>query len=202
MRTHLIAVSLLSAVAACSDPSTGGNEEEVITTVILTFTPSGGGAPITAIADDPDGDGGQPPTIDSIGLTAGQSYALAIGFENRLESPAEIITDEVRDESDAHQIFLTGSAVAGPASDSAGAALTHAYADTDANGLPVGLANTITVAAAAGGELTVTLRHLPPVNGVATKTAGAADTVRASGVDALGGATDARVTFPVAIAVP
>ncbi len=202
LASRLALFATTSFVLACSDPSDGGNEEEVITTVVLSFAPMGGGATITAVADDPDGDGGQPPTIDPVGLAAGTTYTLTIGFENRLETPAEIITDEVRDEGDQHQVFLTGTAVDGPASDRPTAPLTHTYGDTDAGGLPIGLTNTIVAAAGGPGDLTITLRHLPPVNDVAAKTAATAMTVRTSGLDALPGATDASVTFPVTIAVP
>jgi hypothetical protein len=74
--------------------------------------------------------------------------------------------------------------------------LTHAYAD--ANRLPIGLANTI-VAASGGGQLTVTLRHLPPVNNAPVKTADLAAQVRAGGFGAIGGSTDVQVDFSVTV---
>jgi hypothetical protein len=189
---------VLSCASGCSDDLEGhGNEREVITTVALTFSPVGGGTAATFEVDDPDGDGGDPPTIDPISLAPGTS-ALSVGFENRLEDPAEIITEEVADESDQHQLFFTGTAVAGPASDQSGAPLTQAYDDTDANDLPIGLANTIT-AVAGGGTLTVTLRHMPPVNEVPVKTADSASAVRTGGFDAIGGSTDAQVSFEVVV---
>jgi hypothetical protein len=58
------------------------------------------------------------------------------------------------------------------------------------------------VQAAPAGDLIVTLRHMPPLNGQPVKTADAAAMVKASGFSALGGENDAQVTFPVAIAVP
>jgi hypothetical protein len=211
LRTPLCSFTLAAAaVAATAVASTGcgsdgddhdhGNEQEVITTVILTFTPAGGGAAIVAVADDPDGDGGDPPVIDDVALFEGTSYDVTVAFENRLEDPAEDITAEVADEAEDHQVFFTGTAVNGPASDRPTAGLTHAYADEDANGLPIGLASTIDVVGA-GGELTITLRHLPPVNDVAAKTATTAADVAAGGFAAIGGTTDAQVTFEVAVAV-
>lgn len=199
-------VASSSLIAACGDDgsSCSGSNclEEVITTVTLTLTPSGGGAPIVAEFDDPDGDGGDPPMIDSLALVDGTTYAVTVGFQNRLETPAEEITDEVRDEAVDHQIFFTGSAVTGPASASPSAAITHSYTDTDANGLPIGLANQFVVGAGAGGDLIVTLRHMPPLNGTPVKTADAAATVKAMGFSGIGGENDAQVTFPVAVAVP
>jgi hypothetical protein len=193
-------VASLTLVTACSDDDDSGatNEEEVITTVSLTFTPASGGAAITAAFDDPDGDGGAAPTVDPLHLAAGTTYAVAVRFQNKLETPPDEITDEIRDESDAHQVFFTGTAVAGPASSTANAPLTQSYSDADANGVPIGLANSF-VASAGAGQLVVTLRHMPPVNGTRVKVAGLADKVRASGITALPGDTDAQVSFDVTV---
>lgn len=193
----LLALLSLAPLAACGDDggaSCTNCSQELITTVILELTQTGSSTPLVAEVDDPDGDGGDPPTIDSIGLVAGTSYMVNVRFQNRLEDPAEEITDEVRDEAIDHQVFFTGSAV--------GTALAVTYADTDENGLPIGLHATFAVSAAPAGDLVVTLRHMPPLNDVAVKTADAADKVAASGFSAIGGETDAQVTFPVAIAVP
>jgi hypothetical protein len=102
------------------------------------------------------------------------------------------------DEGVEHMIFFTGTAVNGPASDHPGAPLTQAYADMDANGLPVGLSNTIT-AAAGTGQVTVTLRHMPPINGTAVKTSTSADMVKSGGIDSIGGTTDATMTITATI---
>ncbi|MDQ3369736.1 MAG: hypothetical protein M3680_30305 [Myxococcota bacterium] len=190
------AASLTSA--ACSDPADPGDEGELITTVTLTFTPPAG-APIVASFDDPDGDGGAPPTIDPITLVAGTTYATTVRFLNSLETPPEDITIEVADEADEHQVFFTGTAVAGPASNQPGAPLTHAYADRDANDLPIGLASTVTATAAGTGTLTVTLRHLPPLGGAPTKTSELAAQVQAGGFAAIAGGTDAQVNFAVTV---
>ncbi len=202
MRMNITLLTISLSLAACGGDDDGGdgagNENEVITTVTLTFEPEGGGDAVTGAFNDPDGDGGGAPTVDSIALADGATYTLTVSFENRLEDPAEDITQEVADESDEHQIFYTGSAVDGPASDQPEAPLTHTYGDEDANGLPIGLENTI-VAAAGTGELTVTLRHLPPVNDAAVKTADLAQEVSDDGFGALGGSTDAQVDFDVTV---
>jgi hypothetical protein len=204
MRNSLVLLLVLSSLlAACGDDGSSCTNcaPEVITTVILTLTPTGGTA-IVAEFDDPDGDGGDPPMIDSIGLMAGTTYAVTVGFQNRLETPAEEITDEVRDEGADHQVFFTGTAVNGPASDHPNAAITHTYGDTDDNSLPIGLINTFVVAAAPAGDLMVTLRHMPPLNDQPVKTAESAGAVKTGGFAGIGGETDAQVTFPVAVAVP
>ncbi|HUH01176.1 MAG TPA: hypothetical protein VML75_04225 [Kofleriaceae bacterium] len=194
----LILGASLSMTAACDDHGHDHDHpQELITTVALTFAPVGGGTAIVAEFDDPDGDGGDPPTVDPIALTAG-AYTLTVAFENRLEDPPEDITLEIADEADEHQVFFTGTAVDGPASDQPAAPLMHAYDDTDANGLPIGLANTIN-ASAGNGDLVVTLRHLPTLNDMAQKTADLAGQVEADGFGAIGGDNDAQVTFTVTV---
>jgi hypothetical protein len=201
MRNSFTVIAFLTILsAACGENHKGGdhgNENEVITTVVLTFSPDGGGAPLVFEFDDPDGDGGDAPMTDVIELFGG-SYALTVIFENRLESPPEDITEEVEDEAEEHQLFFTGSAVDGPATINTGAPLAHVYNDQDANGLPIGLTNSID-ASAGSGELIVTLRHVPPVNGVAVKSATLAQDVSEGGFASIGGSTDAQVTFSVTV---
>ncbi len=199
----LLLGSLLASLAlvGCSDDdghSHGGDENEVITSVLLSFTPAGGGAAVTATFNDQDGDGGGAPTVDPINLVAGTTYNTTVRFENRQEVPAEDITVEVKDESDEHQIFFTGTAVNGPTSNQAAAPLTHTYSDTDAKGLPIGLTNTFATRAGTG-QLTVTLRHMPEANGQAVKTSTSSTTVKDSGFASLGGSTDVQVTFMVTV---
>ena len=153
---------------------------------------------MTAAFKDADGDGGNAPTIDPINLVAGTQYTTTAKFLNELETPVADITLEVKDEGDQHQVFLTGTAVNGPASNQPTAPLTHTYSDTDVNGLPIGLSNNI-AAKAGTGMLTLTLRHMPPVNGAAVKVAGLADMVKASGLVAIGGETDVSVNFVVTV---
>jgi len=185
------AVLLCCVLVGCALPAQSLNDQEVITTVILDFDGT------RFEFDDVDGDGGEPPTIDPVALAPG-SYGLTVHFENRLEDPPEDITGEVDDESVEHLILFTGSAVAGPATSNTDAPLTQSYADTDANGLPVGLVDAI-VATPGSGLLTVTLRHMPPEL-PPEKSADTPAEVRDNGIDSIGGATDAQVVFMVTVA--
>lgn len=188
------------ALAACQDTENPEetNPQEVITTIVLAFTPQAGGDALEFSWADPENDGS--PVIDDIVLADADDYDLAVRFLNELEDPAEEITEEVDAESDVHQVFVTGTAVEGPATgENAAAVVTHAYDDTDANGLPVGLANTITTVAPGTGTFIVTLRHMPPENDTPVKTATAADDVAAGGLESIGGETDAQVTFDLEV---
>jgi len=198
MRTVFSLVTLL-ALAACTDATNPDDldEGEVITTVRLSFTPQGGGDALTFEWSDPEADGD--PVIDPITLSDAVDYDLSVAFLDEMQDPAEDITEEIGDEAEEHQVFFTGTAVAGPASASASAVVTHAYADEDANGLPVGLVDTIATDAAGSGTLTVTLRHLPPESGTAVKVAGLAEQVATDGFGALPGDTDAQVEFALEV---
>lgn len=193
--TSLIALSL-GGFAACSDDDGGStNENEVITTVVLRFAPTSGDA-VTATFNDPDGDGGAAPTVDPVSLTPG-NYTLTVQFQNRLVTPPEDITEEVSEEHDVHLLLFTGSAVVGPATTNTAGPLTQSYADTDGNGLPVGLTDNI-VASAGTGQLTVTLRHMPPEEPPVKSSSTVMD-VKTGGVESIGGSTDAQVNFAVTV---
>jgi hypothetical protein len=181
---------------ACSDDGGAANDNEVITSVMLSFEPTAGAA-VTAEFNDPDGDGGQAATVQPITLTNNTTYTLEVRFQNRLETPTEEITTEVMDESDAHLLLFTGSAVVGPATNNTTGPITQAYADLDANGLPIGLKSTIT-AHTGTGMMIVTLRHMPPEE-PPQKAADTLAKVKAGGIDSIGGSTDAQVMFEVTV---
>lgn len=199
MRLFLLSLPLL-ALGACKDAEDphGHDENEVITTVVLTFTPTGGGGSLEFTWADPEDDGS--PVIDDVTLSDAADYDLTIQFLNELASPAEDLTEEVADESDEHQVFVLGSAVQGPATgDSAGAVITHRYDDADGNGDPIGLANGVETIMPGSGELQIVLRHLPPENDTPVKTATLADDVATGGLSAIGGSTDADVSFDLTV---
>ena len=170
--TFLILVAALLVFSACSEddptqpPADGGGEQEVITTVTLTLTPQGGGNAVTVQWQDLDGDGGNAPTIGPLTLNTGVTYDGAITLQNEQETPAEDITQEIRDEDDAHQFFYTAQ---GGIANSVAVTIT----DQDANQLPVGLTYTVAVDAnTAGqtGELDVKLYHYDEVAKTGTNT--------------------------------
>lgn len=190
----------LLPLTGCPNVTNPGDETEpeVITTVTLTFSPDGGGADVVAKHADPENDGS--PVIDPITLTNGTAYTLTLAFTNELEDPAEDITAEVEDESADHQVLIYGGAVSGPAAgDPAGAVVDHAYDDTDANGFPVGLANTVTASAVGSGDFKVMLRHMPPEDDVAVKNASVAADFASGGSAGIGGDVDVDVTFALTV---
>ena len=136
----------------------------VVTSLILNFTPEGGGDTLSFAWADPEGDGD--PIVDDIVLPDASdhshhdalSYMLDVEVWNEMEDPAEDVTIDIDELAEEHQFFFTGSAVEGPATGANGdAIIAHEYADSDADGVPVGLSNSIQTLDWGSGELTVTL---------------------------------------------
>jgi hypothetical protein len=201
MRFSTLLLLALPLLAACKDVKEDEDDHDhdhgLVTAVTLEFTDSAGNSSSFTWAD-PTADGSDV-TIDDIKLIAGESYDMTLQVLNQLEEPAEDVTVEVLELAEEHQFFFTGTAVVGPASDSAAAVLEHNYNDADADGNPLGVDNIFDALAAGSGDLEVTLRHLPPESGAPTKVDGLADTVKTDGFSAIGGANDIQITFPVQV---
>ncbi len=178
----LFILTLLFSVVACDDDDPPiPIDPEVITTLIYTLTPTDGGTSVVLNFQDLDGDGGNAPTITGGTLSANTTYTGAIVLSNESESPAEDITAEITEEAEEHQFFFQTHQ---------GLDLSVTYADSDADSRPIGLATTLTTAAASSGHLIVTLRHEPDKS---------ADGVAGGDITNAGGETDIEVQFDVVI---
>ena len=193
--------ALSASLFACSDVEKAGDDHhhhhEVITTITLSLTSEAGSTEDFSWTDvELDGS----PIIDDVVLTEGMNYTLSVSLLNEQEDPAEDITEEISDEADEHQFFFTGSGVEGPATgDNANALVEHAYADSDPNGLPLGMDNELHVLMTGSSEMEVTLRHMPLEDGNTIKNANLADTVATEGFDAIGGDNDFSIVFPLIV---
>lgn len=179
--TKLLAILFISVCTftACSDDDDDDHdhdsEEELITTVKYTLT--NGSDVVTLTFSDPDGEGGNDGTYSpSEPLTANTTYTGVVQLLNETESPAEDITEEVKDEADEHEFFYT--------SDVSGLSITKT--DTDGNGNPLGVETSLTTVGAGSGTLTIILKHEPtkPNDGSSSSA---------------GGSTDVEITFDVTI---
>ena len=176
----LYAVFTLFIFTACEEDEAAPEEEnevEVFTDVKLVFTPTGGGAAVEAAAKDPDGAGVQElQVLDAINLAANTSYTLTMVIENCLESPCELMNEEIEEEDDEHQFFFafTNDSFTSPVGngnlDSASDPIN--YNDSDGNGNPVGLNTSWTTGSASTGSFFVQLQHQPDVK---TATSGSTD---------------------------
>lgn len=180
------------AMIGCSDDDDAPEEEnvvEVFTDVTLIFTPQGGGTPVTARAQDPDGTGaaGLELLDPAITLATGTTYTLTFEILNALDAnDVEDIGEEIEEEDDEHQFFFsfTDGAFANPTGngniDTASDPINYEDEDSDAqdgSGNPVGLETTWTTSdtASAGGNFTVLLKHQPDVK-TATSDSNTGDT--------------------------
>jgi len=186
-----VIISSLLLIAGCKDEDPAPeNVPELITKVILNFTPTGGGAVVSASATDPDGDGPQNLVLDGpINLTTGTSYTLSIDLINGLYSVGQDgydISAEVREEGDEHQLFFgwTDGDFSAPtgAGNINGTGVVN-YEDEDTNGRPIGLITSWTTSATTrlGRNFRVLLKHQP---GIKSNTSVSAD-----------GETDLDITF-------
>ncbi|MBL3654781.1 hypothetical protein [Fulvivirga sediminis] len=176
-----IPVLLLFTVlfTSCSDDDVpeAENEEEVINQITLTFTPSEGTEVVTATYYDPDGEGTEKPTQDDIVLKANTEYTLTMSLKNTVGDENEDITEEIKEESDAHMFFFgfteglfsdpqgTGNIGAGNRDDK-----DINYEDKDVNSLPLGLTTTWTTAEAKSGNFRIILKHQPNLKSESTTT--------------------------------
>ena len=163
------------------------HDHEVMTTVVATFSSDAGDTVYRWSDVEQDGE----PEIDDIILTNGSTYTLSLQFLNELEEPAENVTPEIVDEADEHLVFFTGDAF--------DTLIQYTYGDEDANGLELGVEGTIDALEAGTGDMTITLRHMPPENGTAVKVDGLIEQVDSEGFGGVGGANDISVTFPVTV---
>jgi hypothetical protein len=180
----LLVLMLVIGLASCKKKEENpepDNEAELITTVRLKFT---SGANVSTFSfRDLDGAGGNMPVVDNISLVNGRTYTLDIEVLNE-SNPSKVdnITAEILEEGAEHQFFFTGAAVAN--------LLSIAYNDKDANSLPIGLKNNVTVRGTGSGQLIVTLRHKPNKAGA---------NVANGQIGNAGGETDVEVAFNVTV---
>ena len=184
-------VLLFTACTEDDDIPEAENSEETITNITLTFTPEGGGTPVTATWVDADGEGSGAPVLTDIILAANTTYTMDIDLINAIDPDnPESITEEVEEESDEHMFFFNWTD--GIFSDPTGNGNVDNRADQvnyedpmDDNGYPVGLETSWTTGDAMTGAFQVILKHQPDIK---SATSGVAD-----------GESDVDVTWGITI---
>ena len=168
----IFASILVLGMTSCSNDDDNNvepvNEEEVITTMIVTLR-SPGNSDVVMTSDDPDGDGPNPPVETVVGnLVAGATYSGTVQVLNRLENPAENITEEVEEEDDEHQFFFIEDGALD---------ITTTYDNFDGDGNPLGTEFTVDAGAASSGVWRVVLIHegKKPNDGTLTDAGGETD---------------------------
>lgn len=149
-------IILLLQVSGCGSDDVvnppNPNEQELITTLIINLTDSVSLAQTSFQFDDPDGEGGNPPSrFDTILIEANKTYFGQIVLLNKSVTPVDTISNEVMEEGVDHQFFFTTTDVS----------TVISYADADINGNPIGLETIWRNGSAGNGNIQVVLKHQP-----------------------------------------
>jgi hypothetical protein len=167
-------VTIALCVSSCEDDNSPKRENapEAITSLTLTFLPSDGGAPVSATATDPDGEGvkglvaGNP-----INLKVNATYTLQLQMINGL-APANSdqynVSQQLEHEAGEHMIFYgwTNDLFSDPQGNGNidNRSDPVRYGDQDGNQLPLGLLTDWTTSSNGGsGTFRVVLKHQPEI---------------------------------------
>jgi hypothetical protein len=116
-----------------------------------------------------------PDQRDTLFLKAESQYEVEVILLDESKDPALVMSDEVEEEGEEHQIFFVPSDLD----------LTVEYADADEEGRPIGLRTSQVTGAAGRGNLRVVLKHQPGLKNESS-------TLNT-------GETDVDVTFPALV---
>ncbi|MFM8807083.1 MAG: hypothetical protein ACKOD1_06945 [Sphingomonadales bacterium] len=144
---------------SCKKPSNANdeNEHEAINKVTLIFSRPGV-ASLVFIAEDPDGDGGLPPSrIDTIRLAGGQTYTTEIRFINIVNGVEKDLTSQIVAQGRSHEVFYIPASVQ----------LTVNKTDRDLSGFPIGVSTTWQTGPPAIGSVLIKLMHKTGIKGPA-----------------------------------
>ena len=175
--------NIKSYMSSKSDIDFDFDGTELITTVKLIVTPTTGSNVQSQVFAyrDIDGDGGAAPVVDTIRLSANQSYTVNVLVLDETKNPVDTTSNEIESERYVHEFFYTKIGTYD---------LTTTYLDFDDHNVPVGLKMRFDVGnafTAKNNALQVVLKHQPNLK----PTTGNGDSTL--------GETDAEVTFPILV---
>ena len=164
---------------SCSDDDDNSIPDELIDEEVITTMNVYVDDVLAMSSTDADGDGPNQPVVTEGSLLSNTTYQVRLEFLNELEDPAEDITEEVEEESLAHQVFFSSTIV--------GVEFEYTNFDTADPPNPLGTTFNIITGDPGEGTITITLIHLP--------------TKPNTGLDSAGGAQDIQVTFDVSVSI-
>lgn len=153
MKKLLFTLFVIGITVGCKKTATPAdeNEHESVNKIEFIFT-STGNAARTFIVEDPDGDGGNPPSrIDTIKLNAGTTYTLDVKTYNLVNGVAKDITSVISSQGSSHELFFIPT----------GVTITVTKNDKDRNNFPIGLNSTWIAGSAGTGALRFKVMHKP-----------------------------------------
>lgn len=143
---------MFTATSCDDDDPDPVDEEELITTLKIVLEPVGKNQTVTGTFSDTDGDGGNPPTANTLRLEANTTYNATITLLDETKTPAANLTSEVEEESDEHELFYQTL-------DNLVLAITKT--DRDNSQRPLGLKAQVVTTTTSSGKLRITLKHQP-----------------------------------------
>lgn len=170
---------------SCSDddPEPIEEEQELITTLKITLVPEGKTQTVVGTYSDPDGDGGNPATANTLRLEANTTYNATITLLDESKTPVADLTSEVETEGDEHELFYQTLE---------NLVLSITKTDRDNSQRPIGLEAQIVTTSTSTGKLRITLKHQPDLK------VGANEPNREQ-TGLTKGETDVQAEFPVII---
>jgi len=153
-----ICATFMILLAGCSKNVSNPNDEnehEAINKIELVFAETGG-ATKSFVIEDPDGDGGNPPSrIDTIKINSNKQYNVTVKVYNIASGVIKEVTYTILDEATAHELYFIPT----------GVSVTVQKTDKDKNGNPIGLLSTWQTSSAGTGSILFKLMHKPALKG-------------------------------------
>jgi hypothetical protein len=149
---------ILAGIFSCKKPSDANNENEheAINKVELIVTDRSSSS--TFVAEDPDGDGGMPPSrIDTIRLLSGQTYDVRLRIINVVNGVEKDLTPTIISQGRSHEVFFIIS----------GATIAITKTDRDLSGYPIGVTSSWITGTAVSGSVLIKLMHKTGIKGPA-----------------------------------
>lgn len=153
MKKLLFGFLVIAISVGCKKTATPAdeNEHESVNKIEFIFATTGSAAK-SFIVEDPDGDGGNPPSrIDTIKLNSGATYTLDVKTFNLVNGVAKEITSVISSQGSSHELFFLPT----------GITVTITKNDKDRNNFPIGLNSTWVTGTAGSGTLRFKVMHKP-----------------------------------------
>lgn len=153
----IYAVFMMLMVGCSKDVSNPNdeNEHEAINKIELVFAETGG-ANTSFIMEDPDGDGGNPPSrIDTIKLNSNKQYNLTVKVYNIASGVIKEVSSTILAQATSHEFYFIPS----------GVSVTVQKTDKDKSGYPIGFLSSWQTAGAGTGSILFKLMHKTALKG-------------------------------------
>ena len=158
LKLGIICATFMMLMAGCSKNVSNPNDEnehEAINKIELVFAETGG-ATTSFVIEDPDGDGGNPPSrIDTIKLNSNKQYNLTVKVYNIASGVIKEVSSTILAEATSHEFYFIPS----------GVSVTIQKTDKDKNGYPIGLLSSWQTAASGTGSILFKLMHKTALKG-------------------------------------